>query len=108
MSWKLFIDDERFPPSGSGVMVVARNSFDAIEFMEMWGLPTHISFDHDLGGLDTAMVVISWLEEKLMEGSGVLPTDFTYSVHSMNPVGAKNINVAMQSLLWHIQSSSVN
>lgn len=108
MEWKLFIDAERFPPSGSGVMVVARNSFDAIEFMEMWGIPNHISFDHDLGGLDNAMVVISWLEEKLMEGSGILPENFTYSIHSLNPVSAYNIDVAMKSLIWHVQPSSVN
>lgn len=101
--WELFLDDERFPEY-VGVhdpVVVARNSYDAQRFVEEWGIPEHIYFDHDLGGSDTAIVFINWLEGYLINGGyyRLLPEDFTYSVHSMNPVGAENIKGKMDSMI---------
>lgn len=53
VSWSLFIDDIRKPPPGD--WVVCRSSEAALESVRSRGMPTFISFDHDLGGDDTAM-----------------------------------------------------
>lgn len=34
-----------------------------------------------------------------MDGKLTIPENFTYSVHSQNPVGAKNIHTYMQCIL---------
>jgi hypothetical protein len=50
MSYKMFIDDERFPVSDDWVIV--RSSQEAIDTVLAKGFPSYISFDHDLGGDD--------------------------------------------------------
>ncbi|KUY59449.1 hypothetical protein WS45_08340 [Burkholderia sp. RF2-non_BP3] len=73
---KLFLDDLRAAP-GPGWTVV-RSSAEAI--------------DHDLGGDDTAMVVVRWLIERdLDQGGQFIPPEFRFQVHSANPVGRENI-----------------
>lgn len=130
MDYKLFLDDIRnvncvswyvlhvghtpckFPVSVFEDAVVIRN-FDAfVECIETKGLPTHISFDHDLAdehyidflneyhkigdaisdptkeetGLDCAKFLIDYCELKSLN----LP-DHIY-VHSFNPIGRQNIH----------------
>jgi hypothetical protein len=101
--YRLFIDDERFPVDDAYVIV--RSSKDAIDIVRDRGMPTDISFDHDLGyadgGDDTTMVFLNWLTEELIKGRQAFPRGFIYSVHSQNNVGVKNIHGLMQNLLKH-------
>lgn len=100
--WKLFIDDERMPTQSD--FIIARNSYDAIWMIENYGLPTEIAFDHDLGGQDTAMRLVAFLEELVYNKEVELPEFFTFSVHSQNPVGKRNIITAMMKLIdWSME-----
>jgi hypothetical protein len=82
MSYKLYIDDLRDCPEG---FILARSSRDAMTIVELRGMPEFISFDHDLGGEDSAMVFLKWLANTFDEPA------FNYTVHSANPVGKENI-----------------
>ena len=97
MNYKLFLDDERYPKNPD--CMIARNSYDAQTFIDMWGMPVEMMLDHDLGGLDTTMVFLGWLEGYMNEHGLTFPEGFTYSVHSQNPIGAKNIKDRMEYLL---------
>ncbi len=91
MSWKMFIDDERYPVDTS--FVIVRSVLKAQECIAKNGVPTYISFDHDLGeNTPTGFDLAKWLVEKdLDQNGGFLPPDFDFFVHSANPVGAQNI-----------------
>lgn len=96
--YRLFIDDLRDPVSSS--WMVARTSSAAIALLETCGCPYEISFDHDLGGDDTAMVVVKRLIEMDLDAGGkYIPEDFIFSVHSANPVGKENILGLLQAYL---------
>lgn len=99
MTYKLFIDDEREPANCE--FVVARSSAEAINVLSKRGMPSEIAFDHDLGGADTAMPVVHWLADQLMDGALQFPPGFAYSVHSQNPVGARNVCGLLDALLQH-------
>jgi hypothetical protein len=95
MAWTLFLDDERTPHwflshNGEDVLV-ARSSDEARQLIADFGLPERISFDHDLGGADTGMVFLWWLIDEDMEGHFDLKTITHVYVHSLNPIGTKNI-----------------
>lgn len=106
-AYEMFIDDERFPVEKSKAeiqksyeskgyfapMIIARSSREAILHMEVDGCPEFISFDHDLGGEDTAMNVVRYLIDRDLDMDGkFIPDNFTYYVHSQNCVGVRNIN----------------
>jgi hypothetical protein len=94
----LFIDDVRSAPSSE--WVVARSSSDAIAVIKQRGCPARISFDHDLGGSDTAVAVARWLVDADLDASGAyIPDDFVFSIHSANPVGAANIRGLLEGYL---------
>ena len=57
--------------------------------IEKLGIPEHISFDHDLGGDDNALAFVKWLVERALDKDEDL--DFSYVIHSQNPVGSENI-----------------
>lgn len=103
MTYKLFIDDERFPPGGEdGIRnwEIARSSEEAKLVISRLGMPSFISFDHDLGGEDTSMVFLKWLSDYIMDTNSCLPviSDFPqYYVHSQNPIGVKNITGFIES-----------
>jgi hypothetical protein len=112
MKYKLFLDDERYPPDDDidfGYWRIARNFHDAVWYVKNYGIPYHIAFDHDLGysgnfmpnpsGMDFA----KWFCNHLMDNDIKLHGQFTYSVHSMNPVGAKNIDMYMAQYLRDYQ-----
>lgn len=99
MSYKLFIDDERDPVTNDWVII--RSSAEAIEYVRQHGMPQEISFDHDLGGDDTSRVFIKWLVDAFCEYTVSFPEDFTFSVHSQNPIGAEWITSTINSLLRH-------
>lgn len=97
MTYNLFIDDERFPPEGKKWKIV-RSSQEAIDYCKQFGLPSFISFDHDLGGDDTSIKFVQWMIDKCLDNPALFfPTDYT--IHSQNPVGAKNIKSLMQSFI---------
>lgn len=98
---KMFLDDERFPPGNADDWVIVRSSSEAIEWVRAHGIPNHISFDHDLGGDDTAMVFLHQLAHMLIDSIVVMPEVFSYDVHSQNPVGRGNILSYMDQILAH-------
>lgn len=86
----MFLDDERLPPNDGQDWVIVRSSQQAIQAVLERGVPSFISYDHDLGGDDTAMRFIAWMIDSYLDGDlTIFPVDYT--VHSQNPVGAKNI-----------------
>jgi len=95
MNWKLYLDDLRTPVDAT--FVIVRTVNDAQKLIHLLGVPTFISFDHDLGMDDEGKLLPSgydfakWLVEMDMEGKLVFPENFGFIVHSQNPVGAKNI-----------------
>lgn len=97
MDYKMFIDDERHPVTDD--WVITRTSDDALAHMNVHGCPIEISFDHDLGGDDTAMAVVKEMINLDLDAPGFIPTNFTFSVHSANPVGSKNISGLLNGYL---------
>jgi hypothetical protein len=103
MNWKLYLDDIRTPDDPT--FMIVRTVNDAQKLIHLLGMPTFISFDHDLGMDDEGNLLLSgydfvkWLVEMDMEGIFILPEDFDFIVHSQNPVGAKNIREYLRSYL---------
>ena len=103
MTWNLFLDNERFPPDDGREWVIARSFSDAVIEVINRGFPDYISFDHDLGdisektGYDFAKILV----EKDMKGhiGYTFSENFSYYVHSQNPVGKKNIESYLNSYL---------
>lgn len=94
MSWKLWLDDERpLPEDADDTWKVARSSEEAKILLKQLGPENleQISFDHDLGNDDTAIVFIRWMIANCFDCSP------EYRVHSQNPVGRKNIESLMES-----------
>jgi len=88
----LWIDDLRPAPDG---WLWAKCSGDAIAILSS---PEYnirvISFDHDLGGDDTAMPVAKHIEACAFVGAG---DRIAWHIHSANPVGRANLAAAMHS-----------
>lgn len=96
--WKLFIDDERFPVNEEE-FIVARSLSDVVLLVKTKGMPSFISFDHDLGeNMPTGLDIAWWLIEHDLDNDS-LPTDFDFYVHSQNPVGAANIKGLLRGYL---------
>ena len=100
MTYSVFLDDERYPPLGSG-MIIARDLHGFIELVQQRGeLPSFISFDHDLGENEpTGYDVAKWIVSADLDGSHRIPDDFGFYVHSMNPIGAENIRYLLRNYL---------
>lgn len=103
--YSLFLDDERFPPSKNqvGEWVIARNIEEVKKLVQDRGFPAFISFDHDLGEennqpLPTGYDVAKWLVDYDMDNNS-MPVDFSFYVHSQNPIGARNIQSYLDSYL---------
>lgn len=93
---KLWIDDLRAPPDG---WVWVKTSAQAID--QLGCEVEEISFDHDLGGDDTAMPVAQCIE--YMAHEGLLPPP-KWHIHSANPVGRANLKAALESADRHWKS----
>lgn len=104
MTYQLFIDDDRFPPASwdSTDHKIVRSSQEAIDCVKQFGFPNHISFDHDLAGDDKAMTFVHWIVNAYLDGELYIPIDFTFYVHSQNPIGAENIHCLMNQLITRI------
>lgn len=96
--FRVFLDDERFPPEGQEFEIV-RSSQEAINLMISKGCPEFISFDHDLGGEDSGMKVAKYIVEKDLDEPGWIPEHFTFYVHSQNPTGKRNIEGLLSQYL---------
>ncbi len=116
----LFLDDERMPRDVTWMLIggfdcwaadwqIVRSLNEAVAWVKANGFPDVISFDHDLGmahyegnysdgttGLDFA----KWLIEYDMD-THTMPENFTFTVHSMNPIGAENIRLLLEGYLRH-------
>jgi len=112
-AWTLFLDDIRFPADVQHNygpyknVVICRSMDDAVWYVEQYGLPTFISFDHDLAdvhyiigdGEKTGYTFAKWFCDYVMDNGLEIPRGFGYFVHSMNPVGAENIRKYMENFL---------
>ncbi len=105
-AWVLFLDDLREPDYVSdsrncaATLRVARSSAEAIRLIEEHGLPDHIWFDHDLGGEDTAVILVNWLIEQDLDQKIEL-SNLSFTIHSSNPVGRENISGKLgQYIAW--------
>ncbi len=108
ISWLLFIDDERFPPDDGQEWKVARSYYDVGNLIYEYGMPSYISFDHDLGEKQkTGYDIAKWLVQLDMDSDELddfgkrypFPDDFEFYVHSQNPVGKKNIETYLLNYL---------
>lgn len=100
MTYSLFLDDVRDPPHGS--YIVARSFLEAVKTVRRRGIPFHISFDHDLGPEKNGHDFAWWLVHYILDGYGALPDNFTYTIHSANPVGRDNIKGLLDNFLVHL------
>lgn len=103
MTWNLFIDDERFPPNDGREWVICRNHFEVFECVFDLGMPSYISFDHDLGenlwsGYDIAKELVD-IALTTIDPDYKFPADFDFYVHSQNPVGKANIEGLLNGYL---------
>ncbi|MEK6886647.1 MAG: cyclic-phosphate processing receiver domain-containing protein [Nanoarchaeota archaeon] len=117
MTKKLFIDDERFPNEARVLTYdpedydIVRTYREAIRYIDEHK-PQHIAFDHDLGiesdGFDqygkrtlkTGYDVAKWLvgHDEVVPSKGYITKDFSFTIHSANPIGAENIKMLLDSL----------
>ena len=95
----MYLDDIRNPKTNGWIVV--RSYTNAVNWMEMYGCPDYISFDHDLGeGVFSGYDLAKWVVNKdLDEGGNWIPEYFDFNVHSANPVGAKNIQSLIERYL---------
>lgn len=99
-NYNMFLDDERFPPEllkDGRDWVIVRTSEAAMLTIRQLGIPNFISFDHDLGGDDTAMKFLHDFIAFSMDFNTDFPKD--YYVHSQNPIGRDNIKSLMDSYI---------
>lgn len=99
MSYRMFIDDERFPPGYINLWTICRTMDQVKAAIALQGFPCFISFDHDLGdGQPSGMDIAKWLVE-LDLNEQVIPSGFEFYVHSQNPVGEANIRLLLTQYL---------
>jgi hypothetical protein len=105
MIWRLFLDDERFPPAATNdLWFITRTVEDAILLIENYGLPTVMSLDHDLGkGNKTGYDFIKWLVDQDLDNVLDLTQIESFYVHSQNPVGARNMNELFNNYMSFIK-----
>ncbi len=125
---KLFLDDIRNPYDvfrltvnplyeSDSDWVIVRDYYQFIDAINKFGLPTHISFDHDLsydaylpenqegvinyGSLNekTGYDACRWLCEYCLDKGKNIPE---YLIHSANPVGARIINRYLENFNKHL------
>ena len=94
--YRLFLDDLRDPPDAT--WVVARSFEEAVNIIAISGCPELISFDHDLGPGRTGYDFAHWLVQQDLDRK-ILQPEFSFQVHSANPVGARNITCLLDRYL---------
>lgn len=115
MTYSLYLDDERTPKTNRDFIVV-RHYDEAVDFVNEFGLPEYVSFDHDLGPEMVYNPAIGWHPGQGYGKTGyqfakflvdyMIDNDikemFEYNVHSANPVGAKNIQQYLDNFKEHL------
>lgn len=121
---KLFLDDIRIPKDSIGLIpsnlnqfywendwIIVRNYYEFCNYIQKFGLPDFISFDHDLADehyVDfepsdykekTGYECAKWLVHWCLENNFNLPN---YIVHSANPVGKQNIESYLTNATKHL------
>ena len=92
MTWTLFLDDERTPTWSLGAdVLIARDCDEARKLVSEMGVPSVISFDHDLGTTESGFTFMWWLVDESLDKRLDLTKVTRVIVHSMNPTGARNI-----------------
>lgn len=106
----LFLDDKRNPKDVTWTLIggvgywgadwnIVRSYDEAVAWVTEHGFPDVISFDHDLGLLHyandysvgkTGYDFAKWLVNYDMDTNS-MPSNFSFTVHSKNPIGADNI-----------------
>lgn len=100
MNWNLFLDDERFPPDDGYEWKIARTVWEAIALCEANGCPSYISFDHDLGYKQPAGYYFArYLIDSDLDEPGYIPDNFSWYVHSQNPIGKMNIERLLENYM---------
>jgi len=104
---KIWLDDVRTPPDDGWEWVT--DAYGCINLL-IFNSVSHISFDHDLGEIDvgkypsnTGYSVAKFIEEMANDKECHFPP-ITWDIHSQNPVGRKNIEMAMKSAerFWNV------
>lgn len=97
---KLFVDDVREPPASE--WIVARTYQEAIDFLQT-GFVKILSLDHDLGTRETGYDIAKWIETRVATEDFVPPE---IQIHSANPVGRQNIELAVANIKRMIDDDS--
>ena len=108
---KLFLDDIRtvemvYPKEEIDQFDIVRSYDEFMLYIKQHGLPPFISFDNDLGLDDTGKVApdgyaaAKWLVYE----SGINLKTLQFSVHSANPVAAKQIQGLLDNYIKHLES----
>lgn len=97
---KVYLDDERTPKVIPFDEII-RNSWDFFDYIKEHGCPDYISFDHDLGdeSNDGYEIVKQLVTMDILRSGKLIPENFTWHVHSANPVGRDNINKYLEQYL---------
>lgn len=119
MTYKLFLDDERYPGQVTwikfavGPYVIVRSYDEFVKYITENGVPSVVSFDHDLadqhykamasgsndyGPEKTGYDAAKWLVALCQDNDLEFPE---YYVHSMNPIGARNIQSYIENAVRH-------
>lgn len=108
----LFLDDERNPEDVYWAdlpkdveWTIVRNYNDFCDTITKYGMPTFISFDHDIacfkdGKEYNGNTCALWLTDYCLDNNCNLPE---FLVHSKNPEGKKNIEGTFNSFKKHIK-----
>lgn len=100
---RMFIDDERDPPDDGNDWVVVRSCEEFWQWLhdnKRRTYPNHISFDHDLGDIFcTGMDLLKVMIREEIDEDFQFPDNFTWSIHSQNPVGVANIDGLLKSYM---------
>jgi len=103
MDKKLYLDDIRVPQTDD--FVVVRSFDEAVKYIQKFGIPNYISFDHDLGCdqngtvLKTGYDFAKFLIDCDLDNTVIFPNNFVFNVHSANPIGKQNIENILNSYL---------
>ena len=97
---RIYLDDERTPKVEKFDHIVRNFTELTALVLEMKERISYISFDHDLGNYDKwdGYDAVKWLCE-LDLVTKIFTEDFTFNVHSANPVGANNIRCYLTQYL---------
>ncbi|MDD3060764.1 MAG: hypothetical protein PHW94_07500, partial [Sulfurimonas sp.] len=99
----LYLDDIRTPKTHFSKIV--RSYEEAVSYTLENGVVEYISFDHDLGVDEQGEIAKSgydfakWLVESALDGELCFPENFTFNVHSANPVGKANIEHLLRNYI---------